>query len=84
MGILNILKHEVTPVCGGNLCCVAGVWDGFDESWLVDSIEEEIKKNKKHRINICRKIYHMYIYRAFIEESWIVIVAEIREIRGLF
>jgi hypothetical protein len=29
-----ILRHEVYPVCRGNLLSVAGAWAGFDDVWL--------------------------------------------------
>lgn len=34
----TILYCEVYPVCIGNLLCVAGEWDGFDDDWLAKSI----------------------------------------------
>ena len=33
-----IFKNEVAPVVGWNLLSVVGVWDGFDEDWLVSRI----------------------------------------------
>ena len=31
--------NDVLPVLGGNLLSVAGTWDGWDEAWLVSSVE---------------------------------------------
>ena len=36
--IRRILYDEVHPVLHLNLWSVAGVWDGFDQEWLVSSI----------------------------------------------
>ena len=36
--IKQINYNEVAPVLMVNLTSVAGVWDGFDEQWLVQSI----------------------------------------------
>lgn len=33
--IKRINKYEVFPLLGGNFLSPAGVWDGFDEEWLV-------------------------------------------------
>ena len=35
----RIDRREVFPVLCGNLCTVAGVWGGFGEEWLIDSLE---------------------------------------------
>ena len=34
----KIYLYEVAPVVYTNLLCPAGVWDGFDESWLHQKI----------------------------------------------
>ena len=33
-----ILRHEVCPICRYNLLSVAGVWTGFQLSWLEEQI----------------------------------------------
>jgi len=34
----TILFDEVHPALNANLCATAGVWDGFDQSWLAERI----------------------------------------------
>jgi hypothetical protein len=45
--IKKINKHEVFPVLKTNLISVAGVWEGFDEAWLINKIESKLKKRTK-------------------------------------
>lgn len=42
-----ILYNEVYPVCIPNLHCVAGVWDGFSDEWLEESICENVIGTKR-------------------------------------
>ena len=37
-------KYEVFPVLQANLNSIAGVWDGFDEAWLVNKITSRLNK----------------------------------------
>ncbi len=48
----SIYQHEVAPVVYHNLLGVAGVWGGFDESWLFEEIQRHISKKK-----FCSKFY---------------------------
>lgn len=48
--VKNINKYEVFPVLQPNLLSTAGIWSGFDETWLVDKIALRIEKNI-HRNN---------------------------------
>lgn len=41
--IEKILIDEVYPACKSNLYSVAGVWDGFDPSWLTNRILDNLK-----------------------------------------
>lgn len=45
--IKQINKHEVFPVLKANLVSVAGVWEGFDEAWLINKIENKLKNRTK-------------------------------------
>lgn len=45
--IKKINKHEVYPILKANLVSVAGVWEGFDETWLISKIESKLKKRTK-------------------------------------
>lgn len=40
----RILFDDVHPVVHANLWSVAGVWQGFDEDWLVDAIVSRKRK----------------------------------------
>ncbi|NHF58161.1 hypothetical protein FK220_002330 [Flavobacteriaceae bacterium TP-CH-4] len=49
--VRKIDREEVFPVLYTNLLSVAGVWDGFQEEWLVQAILEKMgKKRFKDRI----------------------------------
>lgn len=34
-----MLRHDVFPILYSNLLSVAGVWEGFDEAWLLEQVE---------------------------------------------
>lgn len=34
-----ILRHDVFPILYPNLLSVTGVWEGFDENWLLGQVE---------------------------------------------
>lgn len=42
--VKNINKYEVFPILQPNLLSVAGVWEGFDEKWLITSIQNNIQQ----------------------------------------
>ena len=42
----HIYQHEVAPVIYQNLLVVAGEWDGFDQTWLHDKIQQNLNKPK--------------------------------------
>ncbi|HWV13878.1 MAG TPA: hypothetical protein VN030_00490 [Cellvibrio sp.] len=39
----HILRYEVAPVCLPNLWSIAGEWAGFNEEWLVASIQKKLR-----------------------------------------
>jgi hypothetical protein len=42
--VKQIDKQEVFPVLYSNLLSVAGVWNGFDEDWLISEITKKLQK----------------------------------------
>ncbi len=40
----QIDKYELFPVLQANLLSVAGVWDGFDEDWLIEAATKQAKR----------------------------------------
>ncbi|QCX01005.1 hypothetical protein FGM00_13110 [Aggregatimonas sangjinii] len=66
--VREIDKKEVFPVLYQNVLSVAGVWDGFDEEWLITSI---VKKNAKR--NFLSQGYHGFLYsrmQHIFKEEW--------------
>lgn len=61
--VTRILMEEVLPVCIPNLKSVAGEWSGFDEEWLIDSINRLKKPNAIQRA-LYKKDFKM------IKEDW--------------
>lgn len=49
--VKEINKYELFPVLQTNLMGVAGEWTGFDEGWLIRSIQESLAKR-----NVLKKI----------------------------
>lgn len=47
--VVEIDKYEVFPVLRYNLSSVAGVWDSFDEIWLVEKIMA--RQNNRSKFN---------------------------------
>ena len=41
----DILWYEVYPVLGNNLRSVAGVWDGWSDSWLLHHLPAPVRPN---------------------------------------
>lgn len=58
--LFKINKEEVFPVLFKNGLSVAGVWTGFDESWLIETISKSLKKN-----NWIKKKYNSLKYMLF-------------------
>ncbi|MBA3699783.1 MAG: hypothetical protein H0W78_13125 [Planctomycetes bacterium] len=46
----SILMDEVAPICGLNGFQIAGEWAGFEEDWLIDSIESYRRKSKWRKL----------------------------------
>ncbi len=63
-----ILEREVAPVCAHNLMVSAGVWDGFDEQWLIKSISNKLKRNKV--LKLLSKIFVNTFFKDIINDYW--------------
>ncbi|WP_372372605.1 hypothetical protein ACDI10_11150 [Vreelandella venusta] len=44
----SILWYEVYPVLESNLRSVAGVWDGWSDSWLLQNLPASVRPNAIH------------------------------------
>lgn len=84
--ILTINKHEVYPLLVINLFNLAGVWEGFNEDSLVDSI---LSRLNKHNLvatklnNTFNNLFYPLIFRCFLKAWWVKIEALYYEIKKL-
>lgn len=64
-----ILLYEVAPVVWRNAQCVAGVWAGFDRSWLTGACHRNQQKRGKlwHRLR-CRLLRKLML--GPVKEDW--------------
>lgn len=67
-----MLMHDVHPVLFTNLMAPAGVWDAFDEAWLVARIRARGGRRR-------RGIAHWF--RSDIDAQWAAIAAKITALR---
>lgn len=67
-----MLMHDVHPVLFTNLMAPAGVWDGFDDTWLVERIRARGSRRR-------RGIAHWF--RSDIDAQWAAIAAKITALR---
>lgn len=77
----NIYLYEVAPVVYTNLLCPAGVWDGFDESWLHQKIIASLRSRSS-----LGKIFLKLNRRAMTyasKESWDMLIQRVKELRAL-
>ncbi len=71
----SIYMDEVAPVVYTNLLSFAGVWDGFNEKWLVDEITELLCKQ-----NIFIRLKHKAMRRIMLyatEDHWKELVSRL-------
>jgi len=78
--IKEILVDEVSPVCRINLLSVAGVWDGFDQQWLVEKIDRQRKRNRD-AIIIWPKWLKNIGFQGFLAQQWQIIEQRINQLR---
>lgn len=65
----NIDKTEVFPALYSNLLSVAGIWDGFDEDWLVEQCSINQRK-KAMLIFKCKCAIKILLAGRFFKENW--------------
>lgn len=68
-----MLIHDVHPVLFTNLMAPAGVWDGFDEAWLVERIRA---RGGRRRRGLSAW------FRSDIDAQWRAVAAKIAALRG--
>ena len=68
-----MLIHDVHPVLFTNLMAPAGVWDGFDEDWLVERIRA---RGGRRRRGLSAW------FRSDIDAQWRAVAAKIAALRG--
>ncbi|MFP2995652.1 hypothetical protein ABN763_07060 [Spongiivirga sp. MCCC 1A20706] len=65
----NIDKTEVFPTLYSNLLSIAGIWDGFDEDWLVEQCSRN-QLQKDRVIFKCKSIIKTLLAGHFFKENW--------------
>ena len=68
-----MLMYDVHPVLFTNLMAPAGVWDGFDDTWLVERIRARGGRRR-------RGIAHWF--RSDIDAQWAAIAARVAALRA--
>lgn len=68
-----MLVHDVHPVLFTNLMAPVGVWDGFDEAWLVERIRA---RGARPRRGLSRW------FRGDIDAQWRAVAAKIAALRA--
>ncbi len=58
--VQQIDRAEVFPVLYSNMLSTAGVWDGFHEEWLIETIQKKIARE-----NFLNRITRNLTYRMF-------------------
>ena len=75
----EILVYEVNPVVSPNLYSMAGVWDGFDEQWLIAEI---CRKTQTKPVNIFSKIRSFLGCFSYAARQWRVLESMITKQRA--
>lgn len=57
--VKEINTYELFPVLHYNLISVAGVWTGFDEDWLTNSIIKSLSKRNKLKTIIIKAYFQI-------------------------
>ncbi len=81
LGELRVIcDSEIAPVVYKNLKITAGVWSGFDESWLEQQIIKEINKPKRWQDALLDPIRRQFMHNGG-ELQWPLLVLKYREIK---
>lgn len=75
-----ILQNEVTPAVSGNMLNVAGEWAGFNEAWLVRTINRKLRVNGFLQFFFIKPIRNVF-FRKYIQEHWAELEPRIVELR---
>jgi len=66
--VKRINKYEVFPVLYQNLMSPAGQWTGFDESWLVESIQSSLENRNEAKSLAIEMGYA--VLKAMFDDYW--------------
>lgn len=66
--VKNINKYEVFPILQPNLLSVAGVWEGFDEKWLITSIQNNLQKRNLFKKLLIEIFY--FFFKGMNKSCW--------------
>lgn len=69
-----MLMHDVHPVLFTNLMAPAGVWDGFDEAWLVERIRARGGSRRRGIAQWC--------FRGEMQTQWAAVAAKVTALRA--
>lgn len=69
-----MLIHDVHPVLFTNLMAPAGVWDAFDEAWLVERIRA---RGGRRRRGIAQ-----WFFRGEMQAQWVAVAAKVAALRA--
>lgn len=79
----HILRYEVAPVCSPNLWSIAGEWAGFDEEWLIASIQKKLQA-KPFLPKYLLSYFNNFGFKAYIKMHWDILEAQIIARRSQF
>ena len=77
-----ICDSEIAPVVYSNLRSPAGVWDGFDEHWLIEQILAQMNKPNRWQDALLDPIRRIFTQTNHLSESqWPLLILKYREIK---
>ncbi|KKB62410.1 hypothetical protein WM40_17380 [Robbsia andropogonis] len=82
MQLKEIFFSEVAPVVGGNVFGAAGVWTGFDPTWLRKEISERLRKRQESSVEFVRTSFGNLCSKVFLRTFWKDIEAAIARKRA--
>lgn len=78
--VKQINKYEVFPVLQENLLAITGVWTGFNEEWLIESIENSIGKRKALKNILIDGAY--FLFKSMTQDYWLQVEKEYSVIKN--
>ena len=77
-----LCDSEIAPVVYSNLRSPAGVWDGFDEHWLIEQILAQMNKPNRWQDALLDPIRRIFTQTNHLSESqWPLLILKYREIK---